>query len=60
MSQKWPTSIFPDNINVQLKEKIMRIKKMITKENAFISSISHCLFIKEMYEDQSWELMSGY
>ena len=46
-------NFFSDNINVQLKEKIMRIKKMITKENAFISSISHCLFIKEMYGDQS-------
>ena len=38
----------------------MRIKKMITKENAFISSNSHYLFIKEMYGDQSRELMCGY
>ena len=53
MSQFDQHQFFPDNINVQLEEKIIRIKKMITKENAFISSISHCLFIKEIYEDQS-------
>ena len=51
----------PNNVNTQLREKVMRIDKMITKIKCFdLLSNSLNLFFMEKYRDQFGEFVCGY
>ena len=49
----WPNINFVKKINAHLREKVLRIKKMIKRENALISSNSLNFFFKEKWGDNS-------